>query len=46
MKTKISFEEANQLVNIREQSAKEIITSRGLQLSIIALFVFLWHCYR
>ncbi|EAE6296584.1 hypothetical protein E5Z49_00700 [Listeria monocytogenes] len=38
MKTKISFEEANQLVNIREQSAKEIITSRGLQLSIIALF--------
>ncbi|MHC5482033.1 hypothetical protein [Listeria monocytogenes] len=38
MKIKISFKEANQLLDIRDERAKETDTLRGLQLFILALF--------
>ncbi|MBF2516837.1 hypothetical protein [Listeria marthii] len=38
MKIKISFKEANQLLDIRDESAKETDTLRGLKLFILALF--------
>ncbi|MBC2192481.1 hypothetical protein HCB44_09300 [Listeria sp. FSL L7-0229] len=37
MKINISFKEANQLLDIRDESVKETDTSRGLQLFILAL---------
>ncbi|MBC2250410.1 hypothetical protein HCB49_10455 [Listeria sp. FSL L7-0123] len=38
MKIKISFKEANHLLDIRDERAKETDTLRGLQLFILALF--------
>lgn len=42
MKIKISFKEANQLLDIRDERAKETDTLRGLQLFILALFLWIY----